>query len=152
VNPEVPRTQEELETAAADFEHWLDELDPAVLDDPASRADDLRAITSARDVIAMGERQLALAVAAARSNGRSWGEIGLFLGVTKQAARKRFGGPDKQNAAITVIAPAMAATAVALTGAEVKVDVVEAVEEAPPRRRRRGAAKLAKGPGPSRRV
>ena len=88
----MPRTQEELEAAAADVEHWLDELDPAVLDDPASRADDLRAITSARDVIAMGERQLAMAVAAARANGRSWGEIGLFLGVTKQAARKRFGG------------------------------------------------------------
>ena len=89
----MPRTQEELEEAAADFEHWVDELDPAVLDDPASRADDLRAITSARDVIAMGERQLAMAVAAARANGRSWGEIGLFLGVTKQAARKRFGEP-----------------------------------------------------------
>jgi hypothetical protein len=92
----MPRTSEELEEAAADFEQWLDELDPAVLDDPANRADDLRAITSARDVIAVGEGQLANAVAAARANGRSWGEIGLFLGVSKQAARKRFGGRADQ--------------------------------------------------------
>ena len=69
----MPRTHEELEAAAAEVEHGLDQLDPAVLDDPASRADDLRAITSARDVIAMGERQLAMSVAAARANGRSVG-------------------------------------------------------------------------------
>jgi len=29
-------------------------------------------------------------VALARANGRSWGEIGIALGVSRQAARERF--------------------------------------------------------------
>lgn len=36
------------------------------------------------------DRALALAVAGLRANGRSWTEIGLALGVTRQAARQRF--------------------------------------------------------------
>lgn len=70
----MPRTRDELETAAAAAEQWLDDLDPDTVDwdDPA----DLRAIGQSLGDVAGAETALADAVAAARINGRSWGEIG----------------------------------------------------------------------------
>ena len=90
----MPRTREELEAAAAEAERWLDDLDPAVLARPDARADDLRDISAALTELAEAERHLAAAVKAARAYGRSWGTIGIVLGVSKQAARSRFGGTD----------------------------------------------------------
>lgn len=88
----MPRTREELETAAAAAEQWLDNLDPDTVDwdDPA----DLRAIGEAIGDVAGAETALADAVAAARINGRSWGEIGQILGVSRQAARQRYNQPE----------------------------------------------------------
>jgi hypothetical protein len=37
------------------------------------------------------EDQVVRLVAAARAEGRDWGQIGRALGVTRQAARQRFG-------------------------------------------------------------
>ena len=37
-----------------------------------------------------GEARVREPVALARANGRSWGEIGIALGVSRQAARERF--------------------------------------------------------------
>ncbi len=37
------------------------------------------------------ERQVVRVVAAARAEGRDWGQIGRALGVSRQAARQRFG-------------------------------------------------------------
>jgi hypothetical protein len=88
----LPRTRKELEQAAAEAEAWLDRLDPAVIrdaDDPI----DLRRIGQALHAVATAEAELADAVAAARANGRSWGMIGLVLGISRQAARERFGEP-----------------------------------------------------------
>ena len=92
----MPRTQGQLEEAAARAERLLDELDPRVLLDPATRVDDLREVGVALKEVAAAERHLAEAVAASRGNGRSWGEIGSVLGISKQGARDRFGGADKQ--------------------------------------------------------
>ena len=85
----MPRTREELEKAAADAEAWLDALDPdtTAAEDPA----DLRRIGIALRALADEQREVEQAVAAARANGRSWGEIGLVLGVSRQAARERYG-------------------------------------------------------------
>ncbi len=85
----MPRTPEQLERAAAEVEAWLETLNP--VDHPAEDTTDLRAIAVAVGDIAEGERRLREAVAEARSNGRSWGRISMALGVTKQAARERFG-------------------------------------------------------------
>lgn len=85
----MPRNREDLERAAAEAEEWLDDLDPA--DVMAEDTTDLRAITAALARIAADERELRAAVGAARSAGRSWGRIALALGVSKQAARQRFG-------------------------------------------------------------
>jgi hypothetical protein len=87
----MPRTRKQLEQAAAEAEAWLESLDPA--ETPAEDPRDLRRIGLALADVAKAERDLADAVADARRNGRSWGEIALVLGVSKQAARQRYGEP-----------------------------------------------------------
>ncbi len=86
----MPRTREQIEQAAADAEAWLDRVDPDELGPPEDTAD-LRRIAAALAQVAEAESELSDAVAAARANGRSWGRISLVLGVSKQAARQRFG-------------------------------------------------------------
>lgn len=84
----MPRTREQLEAAAREADTWLESLgDDVTVEDPA----DLRAVAAAVRDVADAETQLANAVRIARQNGRSWGRIGMALGVTKQAARQRFG-------------------------------------------------------------
>jgi hypothetical protein len=82
-------SQEELEQAAADAGAWLDSLDTAATEaeDPA----DLRAIAKAVRDSAEAEARSRQAVAAARANGRSWARVGMALGVSRQAARERYG-------------------------------------------------------------
>jgi len=85
----MPRTAEQLAQATRDARDWLDSIDPdeAALED----SDDLRQITTAMGQVAEAELLLHATVNAARKNGRSWGRIGMALGVSKQAARMRFG-------------------------------------------------------------
>jgi hypothetical protein len=90
----MPRTRAQLEKAAAEATDWLDNLDP---DDPSVTVEDtadLRAVGLALAAIAASEANLAATVAAARANGRSWARIGAILGVSKQAAMRRFGQTD----------------------------------------------------------
>lgn len=87
----MPRTREELERAAAEAEAWLDSLDPVTT--AAENPSDLRRIGLALRELADEQRELDEAVAAARENGRSWSEIGLVLGISRQAARERYGQP-----------------------------------------------------------
>lgn len=78
-------------TTLRDIEQLLDviDLDDYPVDDPA----DLRRIGLAAKDVERAKTELAEAVAAARTNGRSWGFIGLVLGISKQAAQQRFGEP-----------------------------------------------------------
>ncbi len=87
----MARTREQLEKAAAEAETWLESLDPGGT--PAENPIDLRRIGLALRSLADDQREVDEGVAAARANGRSWGEIGLVLGVSRQAARERFGQP-----------------------------------------------------------
>jgi len=82
--------REQLKQAAADADAWLDQL---AEDDTttAESADDLRAIAVAVRAISTASTELD-AVAAARTNGKSWSAIGAVLGVSKQAARQRYQG------------------------------------------------------------
>lgn len=90
----MPRSRAQLEQAAAEAEAWLDQLDPndpsITVDDPA----DLRAIAYAMAAVASAERAVGQAVAAARKNGRTWGDIAMILGISRQAAQKRYGHLD----------------------------------------------------------
>ena len=89
----MPRTREQLQKALADTEAWLDQLDPETIASQDSEAADLRAIGEALHAIAASNLGLAEQVATARANGRTWTQIATVLGVTKQAARERFGEP-----------------------------------------------------------
>ncbi len=92
---QMPRTREELEKAATDAETWLESLDPSGT--PAEDPTDLRRIGLALRNLADDQREVDEAVAAARENGRSWGEIGLVLGISRQAARERYGQPAARS-------------------------------------------------------
>ena len=89
----MPRTHEQLQKALTDTEAWLDSLDPAALASPDSDGRDLRAIGDALRAVAASDLELADRVAEARANGRTWTQIAAVLGVSKQAARERFGEP-----------------------------------------------------------
>jgi hypothetical protein len=84
----MPRTPEQLAAAAAETEAMLDNLDVNAAQ--PEDISDLRAIAAALDSVAQGETGLAVAVAQARANGRSWARIGTTLGISKQAAHDRF--------------------------------------------------------------
>jgi hypothetical protein len=85
----MPRSNAELDRLAREFEQRADQLDPdtVTVDDVS----DLRAVAEAADAVAAAEARLREAVEVAHARGRSWGSIGVALGVTRQAARKRFG-------------------------------------------------------------
>ena len=91
----MPRTREELERAATEAEAWLNSLDPVMA--PADDPVDLRRIGLALRRWADDQREVDDAVAAARGRGRSWGEIGLVLGISRQSARERYGHPAPRS-------------------------------------------------------
>jgi DNA-directed RNA polymerase specialized sigma24 family protein len=80
----------DIERAAQRFEQLADELDPEKA--RVERTDDLRDIAAASEAVRADEARLREAVELARERGRSWNEIGVALGVSRQAARQRFSG------------------------------------------------------------
>jgi 1-deoxy-D-xylulose 5-phosphate reductoisomerase len=80
----IMHTDEEIERAAK----LAQEFDPSgvAMDDTT----DLRTLAEAVDGVRTGEARVRELVARARANGRSWGEVGIALGVSRQAARERF--------------------------------------------------------------
>jgi len=77
-------TEEEIQRAAK----LAEEFDPAGV--PIDDTTDLRTLAEAVDAVRAGEARVRELVARARANGRSWGEVGVALGVSRQAARERF--------------------------------------------------------------
>lgn len=77
-------TEEEIQRAAK----LAEEFDPAGV--PIDDTTDLRTLAEAVDAVRAGEARVRELVARARANGRSWGEVGIALGVSRQAARERF--------------------------------------------------------------
>ena len=84
----MPRTDDEIHQAARRFEALADGLDPdtAVVE----VTDDLHQVAVASYAVRVDEKRLREAVEAARRNGRSWNEIAVSLGVSRQAARQRY--------------------------------------------------------------
>lgn len=81
-------TDDEIEHAAARFEQLADDLDP--VDVEAHSIEDLHQVAVASDAVRADEVRLREAVQSARARGRSWNQIAVALGVSRQAARQRF--------------------------------------------------------------
>jgi hypothetical protein len=77
-------TEEEIQRAAK----LAEEFDPSGV--RADDTTDLRTLAEAVDSVRAGEARVRELVARARANGRSWGEVAIALGVSRQAARERF--------------------------------------------------------------
>jgi hypothetical protein len=87
-------TDKQIEAAAARFEQWAENVDPATI--RWQDAPELLAVAQVADNVRADEARLRDAVTAARNAGRSWNRIAVALGVSRQAARQRFG--DKASA------------------------------------------------------
>lgn len=87
-------TDAEIEQAARRFEQLADQLDPATAD--VTDTDDLQQVAAVSEAVRTNEARLRQAVEAARAHGRSWNQIAVALGVSRQAARQRFA--DKAHA------------------------------------------------------
>ena len=81
-------TDKEIDRAAQRFELLADELDPATA--VVDHTDDLRQIAADSEAVRADEARLREAVEVARAHGRSWNQIAIALGVSRQAARQRF--------------------------------------------------------------
>lgn len=88
---------------ATDDPWWIDG-DPAVeeaalpvWESHVSPQKAIEAITSAQVATGRASRQLDEAVAAGRAGGLSWADIGRAVGVTRQAARERWGRNEQQD-------------------------------------------------------
>jgi hypothetical protein len=90
----MPHTDEEIEQAARRFEKLADELDPATAE--VDQTEDLRQVAAVSEAVRADEARLREAVEVARAHGRSWNQIAVALGVSRQAARQRF--TDKAHA------------------------------------------------------
>jgi hypothetical protein len=87
-------TDDEIERAARRFEQLADEMDPNSAE--VDRTDDLRQVATISETLRADEAQLRETVNIARAHGRSWNQIAVALGVSRQAARQRFA--DKTHA------------------------------------------------------
>lgn len=81
-------TDDEIERASRRFDQLADELDPATAD--VEHTDDLRAVAAVSEAVRADEARLRETVETARAHGRSWNQIAVALGVSRQAARQRF--------------------------------------------------------------
>jgi len=90
----MEHADDEIERAGRRFEQLTDDLDPATA--TVEDTEDLKRIATASDAVRADEARLRESVEIARGQGRSWNQIAVALGVSRQAARQRFG--DKTHA------------------------------------------------------
>jgi hypothetical protein len=81
-----------MSTPGPDVEEWLDSIDPATT--RAYDAGPHRRMIAASRAVAEAEQELRAGVADARAAGYSWALVGASLGVSRQAARARYGQPS----------------------------------------------------------
>lgn len=84
----MPHTDDDIAEAARRFERLADDLDPATA--TVETIDDLGRIAAVSEAVRADEARLQQSVSIARAHDRSWNEIAIALGVSRQAARQRF--------------------------------------------------------------
>jgi hypothetical protein len=83
-------SDEEIKEAAARFERIADEVERNPNAVKVEYLADLGVVASAADEVRAAQARLVQAVAISRGHGRSWNELAVPLGVSRQAARQRF--------------------------------------------------------------
>ncbi len=81
-------TDADIDRAAQRFERLAEDLEPNTTD--VEHTDDLREVALASEAMLADQARLREAVAVARAHGRSWNDIALRLGVSRQAARQLY--------------------------------------------------------------
>lgn len=84
----MEHSDDEINKAADRFEKLADQLDPSTAQ--VEKLDDLRQIADACEAVRADEVRLRENVEIARAHGRSWNQIAIALGVSRQAARQRY--------------------------------------------------------------
>lgn len=84
----MKHSDDEINKAADRFEKLADQLDPSTAQ--VEKLDDLRQIADACEAVRADEVRLRENVEIARAHGRSWNQIAIALGVSRQAARQRY--------------------------------------------------------------
>lgn len=103
----MKKTDRELMALADAAEHWSETAD---LDaERVDRFEDLAAVGAAADARDRAEVTLTSRVAVARNNGRSWTEIAVRLGVSRQAALKKYSPLVHGVKGVSIAAPRRAA-------------------------------------------
>lgn len=95
----MPRTQTkhtptEISQAIERLDEWADTLTA----EDFEATDDLVAVARAADAVEAAKAALEAAVTNARTRDRSWNQIALSLGVSRQAARQRFADSSRTEA------------------------------------------------------
>ena len=88
------KTKRPTDMSDEELQRYAEQLASVDYEPDVVRVDDTRdlaAVADAADAVRAAEARLAEAVTVARAHERSWGRIGLALGVSRQAARQRFG-------------------------------------------------------------
>lgn len=91
---ETKHSPQEVADAIERFDEWADTLSR----DDFEATDDLVVVARAADAVDAAKAALDAAVATARARDRSWNQIAMSLGVSRQAARQRFAGSARQDA------------------------------------------------------
>lgn len=126
----MTHSDDELANANRRFEALAEsmDIDSVNVDDTS----DLRAIAEAADAVKAAQALLNERVIIARARGRSWNRIAIPLGVSRQAARERFGGARNESSD----APeAQTAASDLMSALEASLEAVRAADTAqhPPR-------------------
>ncbi len=83
----IRNSPQDIAEAIERLDTWSDTLTA----DDFEATDDLVAVARAADAVEAAKVALEAAVTTARAGNRSWNQIALSLGVSRQAARQRFG-------------------------------------------------------------
>jgi hypothetical protein len=84
-------TEAELAAETDKAEAWLDRMERDGTFDPTVIPAELRRVAVAQQDLLAAQQELTAAVRAAHDSGLSWTRLAPWLGVSRQAARQRFG-------------------------------------------------------------
>lgn len=141
---QTKHSRQDISEAIERLDAWADTLTAEHFE----ATDDLVAVARAADAVEAAKAALEAAVANARARDRSWNQIAMSLGVSRQAARQRFGDSGRVEA-LAHAEKLRRASAVGARSAKLQATVTrhykkfgdDVVREDRPKRSKRGSAR-----------